>query len=157
MNDSSQNSSEAPSDLPSPAGSAVPPQLQGMAPEPSTFMRAAGLQMTSIAKDRVEGYIDVTAAHHQPFGIVHGGVYTSAVETSASMGAFVAAQEQELTAVGVSNSTNFLRSMSAGRLAVVAVPLQQGRTTQLWEVRITDERDRLVAIGQVRLQNVPLR
>jgi 1,4-dihydroxy-2-naphthoyl-CoA hydrolase len=120
----------------------------------SAFMRAAGLQFTSIAADRVEGYIDITSEHHQPWGIVHGGVYAAAIETSASMGAFTAAQKIGLTAVGVANNTNFLRSMSAGRVGVVALPLQQGRTAQLWEVRITDEAHRLVAIGHVRLQNV---
>ena len=120
----------------------------------STFMKAAGLELTSMSGNRVEGHIDLTADHHQPWGIVHGGVYASAIETAASMGADLAARELGLGAVGINNNTNFLRSMTQGRVDVVAVPLQQGRTAQLWEVRITDEQDRLVAIGQVRLQNV---
>jgi 1,4-dihydroxy-2-naphthoyl-CoA hydrolase len=54
----------------------------------------------------------------------------------------------------VNNNTNFVRSKVSGRVIVHAVAIQQGRTAQLWEVRITDDEDRLVAIGQVRLQNV---
>ncbi len=65
-----------------------------------------------------------------------------------------AASEHGLVAVGVNNNTNFLRSMISGRVQVVARPIQQGRTQQLWEVRISDADERLVAVGQVRLQNV---
>jgi uncharacterized protein (TIGR00369 family) len=56
--------------------------------------------------------------------------------------------------VGTNNNTDFLRSMTAGTVAVTAVPVQQGRTQQLWEVRITSESGRVVARGTVRLQNI---
>jgi 1,4-dihydroxy-2-naphthoyl-CoA hydrolase len=65
-------------------------------------------------------------------------------------------QEQGQFAVGVNNTTDFIRSMTAGRLEVVAEPIQQGRTQQLWQVQLTREDGKLVARGQVRLQNVPL-
>ena len=58
--------------------------------------------------------------------------------------------------VGVNNSTDFVRSMTAGRIDVVAEPVQQGRTQQLWQVTPTREDGKLVAQGRVRLQNVPL-
>lgn len=120
----------------------------------SPFLRAAGLQFDEVGARRVTGWIDLGPEHHQPWGLVHGGVYTTAVETAASVGASMAAEEHGLVAVGVNNNTNFLRSMTEGRVAVVAEPVQQGRTQQLWEVRITDGEDRLVAVGQVRLQNI---
>jgi 1,4-dihydroxy-2-naphthoyl-CoA hydrolase len=81
-------------------------------------------------------------------------VYATAIESAASIGASAAAEAQGRVAVGVHNSTNFLRSMTDGRVSVVARPIQQGRTQQLWEVRVSDAADRLIAIGQVRLQNV---
>lgn len=123
----------------------------------SAFVAASGLHLTHVAADRVEGYIDLGPEHHQPYGIVHGGVYASAVESAASVGATVAALARGQIAVGVHNSTDFIRSMTSGRVSVTATPLQQGRTQQLWEVTITDAEGRLVARGSLRLQNVDRR
>jgi 1,4-dihydroxy-2-naphthoyl-CoA hydrolase len=120
----------------------------------STFMRAAGLHFDHVGPAAVTGWIALGPEHHQPWGLVHGGVYTTAIESAASVGASAAAAELGLVAVGVNNNTNFVRSKVSGRVTVQAVAIQQGRTAQLWEVRVTDEDDRLVAIGQVRLQNV---
>jgi 1,4-dihydroxy-2-naphthoyl-CoA hydrolase len=120
----------------------------------SAFMRAVGLVLDDVQSSRVTGWIDLGPEHHQPWGLIHGGVYTTAIESAASVGASTAAQASGMVAVGVNNNTNFLRSMTDGRVTVDARAIQQGRTQQLWEVRITDDRDRLVATGQVRLQNV---
>ena len=120
----------------------------------SAFIRAAGLELHDVTPTHVAGWIDLGPDHHQPWGIVHGGVYTTAIETAASVGATLAVQENGLVAVGVNNNTNLLRSMTEGRVMVDAAPIQQGRTQQLWEVRITDDQGRLVATGQVRLQNI---
>jgi uncharacterized protein (TIGR00369 family) len=56
--------------------------------------------------------------------------------------------------VGVSNQTDFLRSVRDGRLTATGTPIHRGRSQQLWLVEVTDEQDRLVARGQVRLQNL---
>jgi uncharacterized protein (TIGR00369 family) len=56
--------------------------------------------------------------------------------------------------VGVNNSTDFLRAVTEGRLTATATPVHRGRSQQLWQVAVTDEQDRLVARGQVRLQNL---
>src|SRR5436305_3377607 len=112
----------------------------------SAFMQAAGLMLDKIETTHVTGWIDLGSEHHQPWGLVHGGVYTTAIESAASVGASMAAQERGLAAVGVNNNTNFMRSMQEGRVTVEARAVQQGRTQQLWEARITDDQDRLVAI-----------
>jgi 1,4-dihydroxy-2-naphthoyl-CoA hydrolase len=125
-----------------------------MSPPPSPFMQAAGLVLDKVETSHVTGWIDLGSEHHQPWGLVHGGVYTTAIESAASVGASTAAQEHGLVAVGVNNNTNFLRSMTEGEVTVDARAIQQGRTQQLWEVRITDDRERLIATGQVRLQNI---
>ena len=121
---------------------------------PRRFMQATGLVLDDVQSSHVTGWINLGPEHHQPWGLVHGGVYSTAIESAASVGASTAARERGLVAVGVNNNTNFLRSMTEGRVTVDARAIQQGRSQQLWEVRITDHRDRLVAIGQVRLQNV---
>jgi 1,4-dihydroxy-2-naphthoyl-CoA hydrolase len=86
---------------------------------------------------------------------VHGGVFTAVIETVATTGAFEAVKDRGQLAVGVTNVTDFLRPQREGRLNVVAEPIQQGRTQQLWQVVITRAEDgKAVARGQVRLQAV---
>jgi len=122
----------------------------------SAFVAATGLELTEVTGTRVAGHIDLGPQHHTPWGVVHGGVYCTVVESAASIGASTAVAERGQFSVGVNNSTDFLRPMTAGRLDVVAEPVQQGRTLQLWLVTLTREDGKLVARGQVRLQNVPL-
>ncbi|CCH86366.1 putative esterase [Modestobacter italicus] len=122
----------------------------------SAFVAATGLQLTEVTGTRVAGSIDVGPDHHTPWGVVHGGVYCTVVESAASIGASTAVAERGQFSVGVSNQTDFLRPMTAGRLDVVAEPVQQGKTLQLWLVTLAREDGKLVARGQVRLQNVPL-
>src|SRR4029450_7360086 len=120
----------------------------------SAFLAAAGLRLTHVAADRVEGMIDLGPAHHAPGCVVHGGAYTPPVEGAASVGATAAVADRGQVAVGTNNNTDFLRSMTTGTVAGTAAPVQQGRTQQLWEVRITDQSGRVVARGTVRLQNI---
>jgi 1,4-dihydroxy-2-naphthoyl-CoA hydrolase len=122
----------------------------------SAFVAATGLQLTEVTGTRVAGHIDLGPDHHTPWGVVHGGVYCTVVESAASIGASTAVTERGQFSVGVSNQTDFLRPVTAGRLDVVAEPVQQGKTLQLWLVTLTREDGKLVARGQVRLQNVPL-
>ena len=107
--------------------------------------------------ERLQGLLDIGPQHHQPMGIVHGGVYCAAIEGAASFGASFGAPEG-YNVVGVHNSTNFIKAFSAGRVRLEGAPIQQGRTQQLWEIRITSDADgALLAIGQVRLANLPQR
>jgi uncharacterized protein (TIGR00369 family) len=117
---------------------------------PSAFLQAAGLHLYDVSSSRVTGGAELGPEHHTPWGIVHGGVYTTAVESAASVGASAAAARHGQIAVGVSNHTNFLRPMKAGRIEVTATAIQQGRSQQLWQVDIVDQARRLIATGQVR-------
>jgi 1,4-dihydroxy-2-naphthoyl-CoA hydrolase len=123
----------------------------------STFVAAMAFAVAEADGSRVTGSVELGPDQHTPWGVVHGGVYSSVVESAASIGASLAVRERGQFAVGVNNNTDFLRPMTAGRLDVVAEPVQQGRTLQLWQVLLTRADDgKLVARGQVRLQNVPL-
>jgi 1,4-dihydroxy-2-naphthoyl-CoA hydrolase len=125
--------------------------LQG----PSELMLLLETDFEEIGPTRVTGSVAADERHHQPWGLVHGGLYTTVIETFATTGAFEAVKEVGQRAVGVSNATDFLRPHRSGRLQVVAVPIQQGRTQQLWQVEVRrPDDDKLVARGQVRLQNV---
>ena len=120
----------------------------------ASFVKSAGLVVDEISESEVAGHIDLSSEHHTPWGIVHGGVYSTAVESAASIGASAAVRTQGKMAVGLTNTTHFLRSLTDGRVDVNAVALYQGRTHQLWRVDITDDSGRLVAHGEVRLQNI---
>lgn len=134
---------------------ATAPSLDaGSLEESGTFVTAAGLIVDEITSGRVTGHIQLGAEHHTPWGIVHGGVYTTAIESAASIGASTAVRDRGQVAVGLTNTTHFLRAMTAGRVSVEGVALNQGRTQQLWQVNVSDEEGRLIAHGEVRLQNV---
>lgn len=121
----------------------------------SELMALLDVQFDECAPTRVSGSIAADERHHQPWGIVHGGLYTSAIETFATVGAHDTVKDRGQRAVGVANATDFLRPHRSGRLEVVAVPVHQGRSQQLWQVDIRRPGDdKLVARGQVRLQNV---
>lgn len=115
-----------------------------------------GFRCTEATGDRVVISWTVESLHHQPYGITHGGVYCAAVESAASIGAATWYGERGKV-VGVSNHTNFLRAVTDGTLTAVATPIHRGRSQQLWQVEVTDEQDRLVARGEVRLQNLEAR
>jgi 1,4-dihydroxy-2-naphthoyl-CoA hydrolase len=118
------------------------------------FVAHAGLVVEEVGPTRVAGHIELNSDHHTPWGIVHGGVYATAVESAASIGATFAVRDRNQVAVGLTNTTHFLRSLTSGRVQVEAEALYQGRTHQLWRVDITDESGRLVAHGELRLQNI---
>ena len=123
----------------------------------SPFVAAMKFEVTEASGGRVTGQVDLGPDQHTPWGVVHGGVYCSVVESAASIGASAAVVDRGQFAVGVNNNTDFVRPMTTGVLEVVAEPIQQGRTLQLWQVVLTRADDgKLVARGQVRLQNVPL-
>ena len=121
-----------------------------------TYVSHSGLEITDVSADHAEGRLEIMEHHHQPYGVVHGGVYCMMIETLASTGAALWAMEQGIPgAMGVSNKTDFLRPATDGILLGRATPIHRGRTQQLWQVDITREADgKLVAQGQVRMQNV---
>jgi len=117
------------------------------------FIKLVGLRIEQASGDRVVLTCPVTPDLHQPFGLVHGGVYATLAETAASVGASLWFGDRGKV-VGVSNHTDFLRAVRSGELRAEATPLSRGRTTQLWQVEITDEQGRLIAHAKVRLQNL---
>lgn len=121
-----------------------------------TYVTLTGIELTDASGDHCEGRVEIVPDHHQPYGVVHGGVYCTLIETLASTGAALWAMEQGMAgAVGLSNKTDFLKATTEGVLVGRASPIHRGRTQQLWQVDITRESDgKLVAQGQVRLQNV---
>jgi 1,4-dihydroxy-2-naphthoyl-CoA hydrolase len=122
---------------------------------PSELMALLDIQFDEVQPTRVSGSVAADERHHQPWGLVHGGLYTTAIETFATTGAYEAVKDHGQQAVGVSNVTDFVRPHETGRLKLLANAIHQGRTQQLWQVEIRRSQDgKLIARGHVRLQNV---
>ncbi|PJK20600.1 esterase [Mycobacterium goodii] len=120
------------------------------------FDSEIGLKYLELGPDGGRAQLTVTDALLQPWGIVHGGVYCSIVESLASVSGHIWLSENGGgTVVGVNNNTDFLRAIGSGTVTAVSTPIHRGRRQQLWLITITDENDRTVARGQVRLQNMP--
>lgn len=120
------------------------------------FVDGLGLELDEVGPDRVTAHLECGPAHHQPYGIVHGGVFAAIVETLGSIGGAVNASRDGNVVVGVSNSTDFLRAHREGRVEAVAEPVHVGRSQQLWQVVIRRASDgKPVARGQLRLQALP--
>jgi 1,4-dihydroxy-2-naphthoyl-CoA hydrolase len=117
------------------------------------FLKAVGLCFGTITAREVTGHLEIDEDHHTPWGITHGGVYASVIESVASVGASHAVRADGRFAVGVSNQTDFLRPHVKGRLDVRGTAVQQGGSLQLWLVEIADADGRAIARGQVRLFN----
>jgi uncharacterized protein (TIGR00369 family) len=117
------------------------------------FVEHLGLEFGEVSGDTVTGTWEAREDLHQPYGIVHGGVHCSVVETLASVGAAVWFGDRGRV-VGVSNSTDFYRAVHEGTMTSVATPVHRGRSQQVWIVETRDREERLVSRGQVRLQNV---
>ena len=119
----------------------------------SGFDDLIGLRLREVGPERVTASLELRAEHHQPYGIVHGGVLCTLVETVASVGAGAWFGDRGYV-VGVANHTDFLRATRTGTLHALGTPIHRGRTQQLWLVEVRDADDRLVARGQLRVANV---
>ena len=123
---------------------------------PDRWGEHLGLEVLEVSPERVTARVQAGPRHHQPYGILHGGVYCSIVEGVASYGAGqVALARGDAGVVGVSNQTDFFRSHGAGELRILGEPLHVGRSQQVWQVTIRRASDAaLVARGQVRFHTL---
>jgi 1,4-dihydroxy-2-naphthoyl-CoA hydrolase len=119
---------------------------------PEGWLQAMGVTITRATQDEVRAELTVGSEHLQGYGIVHGGVHCGLIESLASIGAALVALPRNQSVVGLENNTSFVRAVRAGaKLHAVSTPITRGRRTQVWEARVLDDQDRLVATGRVRL------
>jgi len=131
--------------------SASTPSLTGDGAGP--FVDYLGLELTHVGPDQVSARWTARSDLHQPYGIVHGGAHCGVVETLASIAAATWLGDRGKV-VGVNNNTDFYRAVEEGELVSEALPLHRGRSQQVWVVETRDAQERVVARGQVRLQNL---
>ena len=120
------------------------------------FDSEIGLEFLELTPDGGTARLEINDKLLQPWGIVHGGVYCAIIESLASVSGQVWLTENGGgNVVGVNNNTDFLRAISSGTVTAISTPIHRGRRQQLWLITITDDKERVVARGQVRLQNLP--
>ncbi len=114
----------------------------------NTVMETLGVQVEETSADRVVMRMPITDAARQPFGLLHGGVSVVLAESCASIGTWMNIDQETQAAVGLEINANHIRAKREGVLTAVATPLHRGRTTMVWDIRITDEEERLVCVSR---------
>jgi 1,4-dihydroxy-2-naphthoyl-CoA hydrolase len=117
----------------------------------NTLGEALGIHFTELGDDYVRATMPVDARTHQPFGLLHGGASVALAETLGSVGGMLTLDPAVEVAVGLDINANHLRGVKTGTVTGTARPLHLGRTTQVWEIRIEDEKQRLVCISRITL------
>ncbi|NCT69038.1 MAG: hotdog fold thioesterase [Rhodanobacteraceae bacterium] len=114
-----------------------------------------GMVVTEVGADFLRGTMPVDSRTRQPFGLLHGGASVALAESLGSLAGNLCLDAVHEMAVGLDINANHVRAVTAGVVTGTARPLHLGRTTQVWEIRIEDERARLVCIARLTLAVVP--
>jgi len=110
-----------------------------------------GLEIISADPENVRGVVSVRDELKQPAGLVHGGVYASIAESLASLGTWFQVASEGKVAMGLGNNTSFMRPITGGTIHAEASVLHRGRTTWVWDVRISDDQGRLCAVTRMTI------
>jgi uncharacterized protein (TIGR00369 family) len=113
------------------------------------------IELVEAIRERVVMRMPVTSRHRQPWGFLHGGASITLAESAATVGAFLHCPAG-MGAFGQQITANHLRSLREGVLTAIATPLHVGRTSQVWEIKIRDEREKLICVSLCTLAVVPL-
>lgn len=117
---------------------------------PGGLVALLGIEFTDVGPERVVATMPVTPDHHQPFGYLHGGASVALAESVVSVGASAGVWPAQV-AFGLEINANHIRPKRDGTLRAEGERLHAGRTTQVWQVRITDEDGKLVCVSRCTL------
>lgn len=110
-----------------------------------------GMEITAIGDDYLEARMPVDRRTHQPAGILHGGASVALAETVGSFAANLVLPGRDRYAVGLEINANHLRGIASGWVIAVARPLHLGKTTQVWDIQISDEDGRMVCVSRLTM------
>ena len=120
-------------------------------PVPGTLDDVLGFELLEATPERCRGRFLVEERVRQPMGLVHGGAFAALAESLVSVTTHVAVEAEGSSAVGMSNSTTFLRPVTSGYVNAKGTPLHRGRTTWVWDVAFTDDEGRLCAVTRMTM------
>lgn len=116
-----------------------------------TLVTHLGIRYIEIGEDYLKATMPVDARTKQPAGILHGGASATLAETLGSTGANLVVDRSKTLCVGLELNCNHIRAMREGQVTGTARPLHIGKSTQVWEIRITDDQDRLVCVSRITM------
>ncbi len=128
----------------------IDPQLMNQT-APTTLLGALGIEITRITEDLIEGTMPVDHRTHQPYGLLHGGASVALAETLGSIGANLCVDQEKFYCVGLDINANHISAVRTGMVSGVAKPLHLGRSTQVWEIRITSDQGKLVCVSRLTM------
>lgn len=120
----------------------------------NTLMETLGIEFTDIGADSVTATMPVSSKVHQPDGVLHGGATVALAESVGSVASHIFLNSSDFFIRGIEISANHLKSISSGEVTARATVIHKGRTTQLWNIRITDVEDNLISL--VKLTTIAL-
>lgn len=114
----------------------------------NTLIHALGIEVTELGKGHVTATMPVDERTRQPFGLLHGGASVALAETVASIGAFELVDQEKQAVVGLEINANHIRAKKDGVVTAAATVLHQGKSTMVWDIKITDEEGELVCVSR---------
>jgi len=114
-----------------------------------TLVSTLGISFIDVGEHYLEAKMEVTPAHHQPAGVLHGGATAALAETVGSSVAAIFSKKENQILRGVELSINHVRGISEGLVFAKAVPIHMGRTMQLWKISIIDENNRDISFAKL--------
>jgi 1,4-dihydroxy-2-naphthoyl-CoA hydrolase len=117
----------------------------------NTMAEQIGIQFTVVGDDYLEATMPVDKRTHQPFGLLHGGASVALAETMGSVAAHCCIDQAAQFCVGLDINANHLRGVKEGIVKGITKPIHIGKKTQVWEIRIVNEKDELVCISRITM------
>lgn len=117
-------------------------------PVEGTLIAALGIEIVELTAERVVATMPVNDSTRQPYGILHGGASVALAETVASFGTANLVDLNTQVPVGLEINANHIKSKRDGVVTAVGTPLHRGRTTMVWDIKITDEQGALICVSR---------
>jgi 1,4-dihydroxy-2-naphthoyl-CoA hydrolase len=117
----------------------------------NTMAETIGIEFTAIGPDFLEAKMPVDRRTHQPFGLLHGGASVALAETLGSVAATCCVDMKRQYCVGLEINANHIRGVREGYVKGITKAIHVGKKTQVWEIRIMNERDQLVCISRITM------
>ncbi|MBU2996095.1 hotdog fold thioesterase [Cellulophaga baltica] len=111
-----------------------------------TLMETLDITYTDVGENFLTAKMPVNSKVFQPDGVLHGGATVALAESVGSAASYIFLNGQEVTVRGLEISANHVKSVSEGFVYARAVIVHKGRTTQLWEIKVTDSNDNLISL-----------